>query len=549
LSQITNISNKIEKYQNPNFSFLEKINDRSIFFVPSTQIELEQAENELGINFPKDLSTFLTRYGAIGTRSEYNLFGLGCPKSIAPSLIWAKHWLKFLSPNFPDNLLPIGTIDWKVYACLNLNDSNKVIRWYEGKPIGEQDLAEISPTYAEFLLRVSKELYLLDQALITLKNRVHESDDKYHFDLGGKGKLPRNQDFRVHRFCSRDIILGAIALKHQKGVNCLIVDLFLPLNLPPFERDGSLIFMTLFMLGDAYRCGGTMEIRFTENVDGGQVPRKLQALAKQVGAAIKTVSIKNNRLDPDDSTRLYLALTGFSDPVLGHIQKNHINPLKACFVVHRGIWSKSEVEIILVTSVNPNRIFNGGASEIDWCNYQKDLLISRSAILSGYLTRAFTRRSPEDNENGQIDIEDDSNDVSIGILSEHHALVYKVNVPEHLNEKEITIPWLVQGTTPHMKISSGEEFIVLVRARNQAEFISRFEIDIEVAGYLSKKTSKPVFILVPRDFDNLSLDTYRPKWIKDAGDQKIGLIVCGEDVSTLNEEVFRRYRASQIVRD
>jgi hypothetical protein len=529
------------------FQYFERLEDKSIFTQVANDEQVAEFEAMLGRGLPEDLKIFVSKYGGVRTRSEYNLYGLGCPKSTSPSMVWALGWLSFLNNDFPEGLLPVGTVDWNEYACLELDPPGRVVRWIGGKALNEQKLEVIASNYADFVLRVSKELFILDHALSILRLRVEESEEKYHYDLGGKGKLPRNQDYRVHRFCSRDIILGVLALKLQKGSNCMIVDLFLPINIPPFEKDGSLIFMTLFLLGDAHRCGGTMEIRFSENVDGGQVPRKLQALAKSVGAEIKPVSVQNHKLDPDDSTRLYLALTGFSEQTKAHLEKNQINPVKACFVVHRGIWSISEVEFLLTTSPNPNRILDGGAQPEDWFDYQEDLQYSRSAVLSGYLSRRLSNRQNELLDEAKPETEDNNNDLSTGIIPSQLALVYQVYPPDYARDEAISIPWLLEGN--HHQIEPGKKFIVLVRARKWMEFNIAFDNDLASAITLQEEHGCPVFLLVPRDFLDTHLDTQKEQWLRMAKDKNIGVIVCGESVTTLDEEVSRRWRSSKVIRD
>lgn len=527
------------------YLYLEQMTDRSLFYQNENEKAILEAEEIIGLQFPPDLRDFMARYGGISTRSQFNLFGVGRSKGKSPSIVWAVRWLQF-SSLLPAGFLPVGTIDWHVFACLELTPPGRVISWHDDLVPEQQPKKVLAASYSEFLQNISKELLLLEKSLAILKQRVVEMDEKNHYTNTGEGKLPRSQDWRVHRICSRDIILGVLAVRHQMGVNCLLVDLFLPIDLPPFETSGSLIFMTLFILGDAYRCGGTMEIRFTANVDGGQVPRKLQALARQVGAPIKPESLAQNRLDPDDSLRLYAALTGFSTNAREYIQQKSINPLKACFVIHRGIWSKPEVEMLLFLSRNPERIFSGGPAPADWRAWSVELHLGRSAILGGYLTRALARRSPQE---ASEDIEDDNREVTIAVLAEFHALRYAVCPPAGFASDAIPVPWLLPGTGGLENLSAGQEFLALPRARDRFELSAWFDGDLRQAIELAATHACPVFLLLPSDFLDVRLDPIRPGWVEKAAEARIGLIICGEGCAALDDQVLRRWHASRIVRE
>ena len=107
-------------------SLLERLTDRSGFTNPATSQQVDEADSSLGLRLPEALRHFVQRYGALSTRSEFNLFGLGCSRAKSPSVIWAKKYLSFTS-NLPANLLPVGTVNWDVYACLELEGAGRVL--------------------------------------------------------------------------------------------------------------------------------------------------------------------------------------------------------------------------------------------------------------------------------------------------------------------------------------------------------------------------------------------------------------------------------------
>lgn len=559
------------------FALLDRVQDRTIFVGPVTDAQMAVGESSLGQTLPDALRQFIARYGAIKTRSEYKLFGLGVPNIASPSLVWAFRWLKFTSPDCPSTLLPIAPTGEHQFVCL-LSESNsppdsaRVVAWELGRSAAEQMLTEIAPNYAAYLRQIAWELNALDRALVTLRAHIKNFSERFGYDRGHQvgrvhqrheaadkppsnqpvkaaGKLPRNHDWRPYRFCSQDIVLGAHVQRHIKGENYLEVGVFLPIDVYPFEQGSSLLGLTMSILSDAYRCGGTMEIRFTPKVDGGQVPRKLRALAEAVGAPIKPESLARRRLDPDDARRLFVALTDFSPLARQRLTQLDIRPERACYAVQRGVWPKAEAEILLLADDEANRIFAGGAPPEQRALFQFDRLHACAAILAGYLDRGLALRERELSGQETLELEDDIRAVETGYEAQLAARIYRVLPAAGEASADFQIPWLAAGSTWSGRIAFGQKFMALIRARSQAELVRDFEVDLEAAHTLQHERQLPVLLLVPYDFYHAALETQRAQWIEKANQAGLGIVVCAELVDGLDDEAYRRFSAGRIMRE
>ena len=132
-----------------------------------------------------------------------------------------------------------------------------------------------------------------------------------------------------------------------------------------------------------------MEIRFTPDVEGGKIPEQLQELASRY--AISFQGITRGRISAKEAKALYSALTGFSAVFQQRLNQmeaeGRVKMVRACYVVHHGVWTREQVEMILLGSEHPDRILSGGALPDQRHLYQHDLLHSRAAVMVDILDR------------------------------------------------------------------------------------------------------------------------------------------------------------------
>ncbi|RRR69229.1 MAG: hypothetical protein EI684_16235, partial [Candidatus Viridilinea halotolerans] len=119
------------------------------------------------------------------------------------------------------------------------------------------------------------------QQLQRLEERVQEYQQYFHYDHARGGTLPQNHAWRPYRFTVQNVLLGATVLRHSREHNCLEVDAFLTAHPPEYDQLAAAQALTCFLLSEAYKCGSSLELRFTKQVAAGQLPAELCALAER----------------------------------------------------------------------------------------------------------------------------------------------------------------------------------------------------------------------------------------------------------------------------
>jgi hypothetical protein len=354
-----------------------------------------------------------------------------------------------------------------------------------------------------------------------------------------QGSLPKGHVWKPYRFAVQDVILGLTVVKHSRFDNLLEVDVCLMADPPQFpEHSGARIMMTA-LLSEAFECGGSMEIRFRENVLHGKVPGEIVSFAKSLGIELKHA--EKGHITPKESRELYIALTGFSAEarlkVMQLAVEGKLSSERACFMVQNKIWELSEMESILLGATLPHRVLLGITPPELGTLYQHDLMHARNAVLGGYLDRKMKQRERRIAE-GVIELEADENDVHIAFDAEHQAKIYTAHEEFELPE------W--QGK--YKRIQANEIMYVLVRARNSNDLMSNLQDDLAAATSLaSKSNGRKVLMLFPRDFHDLD-----SRWQTHIGQllDKMGvaLMVCPESVSGLDDDAETRLRKSRVIR-
>jgi hypothetical protein len=515
--------------------------------------DVEAAERELGVSFPSVYRGFLLRYGAIGS-GRVTIFGLGGPEDCSPSVLWASKLLHSICPTVPALLVPIELREDGTFACLHCapessEDPTCVVLLHPDTFSEGQLLPAVADDFSSYVAQRLERSKWTRVGLRQLARHVHELHGRYGYDHADGGDLPRNHDWRPYRFCVQDVVLGMTVVRHLVDQNCLEVDVFLTADVQEFEAGSGARGLTMFLLTEAYKCGGTMEIRFTPNVEGGRLPIALQQLARQLDPPVERG--RPATITPEEARRLYLALTPFTpfgrDRLRALAAAGMISPERACYTVNHGVWSVSEVETLLDVSQHPDRIFAGGASPLQRLAYLEDLHAGRTAVLGGLLQVTLSQRVPErpasEQGAGNVLVEDDVRPIDLEFDGDLVAQVYRSP------EEAILLPWL--ESEGDACIPAGEQFLVALRARPSWDLALRLRRDLtDLARLLHRRSGKPggrAFVLVPGDFFELpagvqqSLRSAAEKW-------EVGLLVCPERLACIDGEVSRRFGRSRIMR-
>lgn len=376
---------------------------------------------------------------------------------------------------------------------------------------------------------------------------VREYDEKFR----QKNILPKNHDWRPYRWCSRDIVFALLTFRHERSRNCVEVDVCMIANPPQYaENSGARIAMNA-ILSEAYKCGSSMEIVFTKNVESrieggvqkGRVPAYIYDLAYELD--IKLKHVLEGHITPFEARQMYLALVGFSKQAKERIMKlavdGLLSPERACFLVAGGIWSVPEAESIILGVKNPESVMMSARSPEDRLLYFSDVLVARGAILGGSLDRKLQKN--ELTENGQIvESEDEIVDHEISFDKETY-------VKSYIAADDCQIPWT--GNI-ELILKTDEQMAVMVRARSSAEIRVTLAADLEslrnsVEKYKAINSDIKICLLYPRDFEDIPEEEKRgiKQSIEELG---VILMVSPESIAGLDKEAMRRLETGRMVR-
>jgi hypothetical protein len=381
----------------------------------------------------------------------------------------------------------------------------------------------------------------VDVDLDRLEDHVRKFEDEYI----RLGKIPRNHVWRPHRFCVQDVVLGFVVVRHSLELNCLLVDVCLITDAPDYEPGSGAKITSAFLFSEAYKCGGTLEIRFFKGEQRAQVPEPLLLLAYSLG--VRLGHYEEGRITPAEARNFYLALTGFSpalyERILALSNQGLLSPESVCYAVHHGIWSQTEVEMIVFGSQQPNSIFVGQTVPEQRHLYMHDITHARSSILGGLLDKKLMKRDRTEGQTA-LELEDDTRRLDIQFDANIYGKTYTC-------DESMPISWNVGHESNEFTLAAGQKALILIRAYDATELDLRLTQDIKVARRYADLSSltlqEQVFILVPRDFEQLSHDR-QGSAIRLAQEHRVMILVCPETVFSLDSAATKRLSSSRILR-
>jgi hypothetical protein len=319
-------------------------------------------------------------------------------------------------------------------------------------------------------------------------------------------------------------------------------------EIPEYEADSGCRALALIVLSDAYKAGGSMEIKFTKHVEGGRVPIELCGLAKKLEVDLKHAD--KSGITPREAKELYLALSGLRPEIRKKIlameNEKKFSAASVCYALHHGVWTAQELEVILYSSRFPDTILKGSFPAEAWHLFHHDLFCGRNALMGGYLDRQILRREhavKEADENAYkvVELEDDEREVEIFFDADYCAKIYS-----NAENDAMRIPWLhneLQQSTP----VNDQKLWVLLRARDTEDIKQKFDHDLNQAIQLKQNkagTNDLICIMLSSDYKRLDMSGYTQK----AAENNIGIILCPEFLNQLSQEVVQRFESVKVMR-
>ena len=448
----------------------------------------------------------------------------------------ATEFLRSTRPDLPPQYLAIRFMDSRA-LCLDLRGGIK-----EDAPLVEIDLKGNKPprtvhnSFHRYLNEGQRSERHINGALKKIKRHLQETankDKKYEHDFTGSKPSFKMRDWRVMRSCIHDQVVGLTAIRYNEEFNGLEVDVFICTDHPNYQPIHGVRSLTILILSDAYRNGGTMEIRFTRYKDArskqrvpDRIPLNLYSLAHKLGITFNNV--EKGIIYHNEAVDLYAKIIGLSKEVLGVINEyqsaGRLTTQGLCYLLSTRIWTIEEASWILLNYPRPEGVLFGADLPEDRFNYMESVSYGRSALLA---TKLYNR----------LKIDTQGNDGECFVRLNDLTWLYKTI-------EDAMLDWGALGRS--LCFTPKDVIEVLPRPRVVLpKEISRITDDVKSFLKHSKQKTRK-FILYSSDFCNLKNLNKNAKQVEEK--TGIGILIAPFKCRELDNEVDQRMSQSRVLR-
>ena len=385
------------------------------------------------------------------------------PSGAPPGLLWAIDALASGRDPAPPDLLPIAPVDERSFACavvrrdgpLGPEALGRVVRWHLGAVPPRAQRAILDTDAPSYLAAAAEELGARKAGLA----KMAKIAEKYARDHAKGDRIGKAREEHPIRLAVQNVIVGLAALYHDSDFDGLNVTAWQTCQAPHINAHEGARGLTAAMLAEAFRAGGTMEVRFSDHPEK-VVPASLRQFARTRGVALGATDAA--AITPAEARALFLAVVGMPAGLRARIdglaRSGLLSPERACFILQSGVWRAIELDFILAVSARFASILRGGADPFDRPARQAELDVCRSASMAGMLAARLSESASA--ASGARVFEDDRATVAWRVLDADGALVLS-GMPAG------PMPWS-SGEPP---LGSGESLVVVPRWRaSEADF-------------------------------------------------------------------------------
>lgn len=437
------------------------------------QEEISFIESELDVQIPSSYKDFLL--------SNESFIAFGLPILCLPasyeltSSLGVTSLLRTIRPELK-NYLAIRVFDNRV-LCLDLTNGS-----LNDAPLVDISIGSSEPpttvhnSFGRYLFESEQSKKQVEYSLRRIKNLYSNKLVKRYTHTENKGRIPfKARDWRVHRCCVHDLVVGLTAFKYNESFNGIEVDVFLTTDHPNYEEGhGTKALMTL-ILSDAYRNGTSMEVRFTKfnsktrERDADFIPKNLLLTLNTFG--IKLQKQTEGIITHDESINIFSSLLGIQEDAKTKIIKLelvHEATLQGvCFLINSRVWAIEQINWLIINSDRVKAIIFGRDNPENRINYSESLCLGRSVC-------ALTKLK----EKIEISSDEEVNDVEVKINGKFFQLT---------SFKSCLIDWLPDNE--HYSIEAGDTITVLSRPREKWSNIQE-QIEEDVTTIISEEGRK-----------------------------------------------------------
>jgi hypothetical protein len=392
------------------------------------------------------------------------LYGPGSSHtSIASALetIDASDW-----PLLP-NLVPLMAVDEQSFACVVLSDAEgpalpgagRVVRWHLGVKDERHQAALLDTDCYAYVTSVREELEARDEGLARVLDVVGPA---YRSAFIDKEKRPREFIVRPVRIACQNVIVALAAFAQDSAFDGLAAVAWQTCEVPHVATHEANRALAALTLCDAFKAGGTMEIRFDRparvETGGGSVvlrghpekcvPASLRRFARTVGVELGAEDPA--AVSPAEARRLFTAVTPMPDALRRRVdeatEKEGVAPERICFALMTGTWTALELDFMLATTDRASSIVAGGAPWQDRQARQAESEVCRAALMAGMLFNRLNNRDSAADASGVRVLEDNRQGVAWQVDPENGAVRFS-----GLDDSQ-SLPWGHLGKGSHLTV-------------------------------------------------------------------------------------------------
>lgn len=445
--------------------------------------EIALMEHELKINLPNSYKKFLHARGkdiAFG----YPVLGLPATYDFSTAL-GASAYLRTARPELT-KYVAIRVFEDRM-LCLDLS-----VAYEQDAPLAEVNLSSterpaiVHHSFESYLRESDQSKQEINDALKRIRNLYSGKQIKDYNHTAKDNKIPfKARDWRLHRCCVHDLIVGITMFKYSELFNGIEVDVFLTTDHPEYEEGhGTKALMTL-ILSDAYRNGTSMEVRFTKQEHNtskrisDKIPVNLLKTIENFG--IKLIKQETGIITHEESINIFSSLLGIQDEAKMQIkrleQRNEATLQGICFLINSRVWAIEQINWLILNAARAKAVIFGRDNPEDRLNYAESLSLGRCACALTKLKHKIEASSSAG-----------SNEVDVHIS----GIFFILN-----SQNSFAVNWLSDGA--YFEIEARMPLVVLSRPRSKW-----IQPAVQIAGDIGDTSNQegPKILLYTNDILN-----------------------------------------------
>lgn len=352
---------------------------------PPTRERLARFEARYQLTLPGSYRLFVEEFGQLDAASvPYRLLGLvdGRERPTTASVLAE---LRVTDPDFPPDLVPVEVLPGGQVACIRLDGKQDPPVVVVDRDRGWDNRITAAPSFSAFCFDWVSDVRAVQNLLRHTKTIAREVAD----GARTADQQARPVDWRAYRFCSQDVFVAGLLLRHNRESFVTEVAALPTATLSAFADHAPARAALTLVLADAFRSGGDLSVQFTtyhQNPRPVRIPGPVVRLARSVGVPLKAAE---GRIDARTSRRLFAELVLCSNGLRELLRDGQVpvDTNAVCFAIVNGVWDAVAAEHLVRNAHSPARIFRGASDPLQTPLYTIDLFDCADALLLAALGR------------------------------------------------------------------------------------------------------------------------------------------------------------------